>query len=179
MSKAHRLKPRKTKALTQAVSLNFLLGGSDADLDSFELLKLSNVADLRKELHGILDRLVEEMSQAALARWFLLNDRKALKCALETEEDAIAWAKREIRESQRSAAELIPRPSLPIGASHRAAALRYSERNISEGKCEKCPQPLASGSVRYCQQHLDYERARYTPKGRQGKAIKKHERSKP
>jgi len=32
-------------------------------------------------------------------------------------------------------------------ASPKAAAVRYQKRNIAEGKCMKCPEPLARNSV--------------------------------
>ena len=50
------------------------------------------------------------------------------------------------------------RPSLPPGAAHLAAAKRYSERHIAKGLCEKCPEPLAHHSVRYCEKHLAMKR---------------------
>lgn len=44
--------------------------------------------------------------------------------------------------------------------SRPAAALRYAERNIAEGKCCVCPKPLDRNSVRYCTEHLAKTRAR-------------------
>jgi hypothetical protein len=67
-------------------------------------------------------------------------------------------AARMVRDGQRSDEELIPLPSLPPGAAHLAAAMRYQERNIAEGKCCECPKPLARNSVRYCENHLTMER---------------------
>ena len=64
-----------------AMSLNFLLGCSENSLASFELAKLAEVADLRKELHAVLDRLLDQMSQATIAGWFRLSDRTAIKYA--------------------------------------------------------------------------------------------------
>jgi hypothetical protein len=166
MSKDHRLKAREPAALS--VGLNFLLAASDRELDQFQLVKLASVADLRRELQTILDRMVDELAQAGIAEWFKRNDRQALRAALENEESAMAWARRKIREGQRSAEELVPSPSLPVGAAHIAAAVRYAERNIAEGKCAKCPRPLDRNSVRYCTEHLAKDRARYTPKGGKG-----------
>src|SRR2546427_8125453 len=73
-----------------------------------------------------------------------------------------------IRDGQRSEEELIPRASLPSGAAHLAAALRYAERNIAEGKCAVCPKPLDRNSVRYCTRHLTIMRLRKKPKGAKG-----------
>ena len=162
MSKAHRLKQRSSgKAL--AVGFNFLLGASNTDLDSFELMKLATIADLRKELHGIFDRIITETSQAALARWFKAQDRQTLKHAIEHEESALEWARRMIRERQRKPEELIPLPSLEPGAAHRAAALRYQKRNLAEGKCRVCPRPIAPTSNGFCVKHLAAARDRKTP----------------
>jgi hypothetical protein len=153
---------RKNKAL--AVPLNFLLGCSDADLGSVELARLAEVANLRSELHATLDKLIDQMAQAALLAWFRVTDRNALKRAIENPEDVIAWAKKRIRDGQRSDKELIPRSPLEPGAAHLAAALRYTERNIAEGKCGVCPKPLAHNSVRYCEEHLAIARNRMRQK---------------
>ena len=158
--------PKKPLPLT--AQLNFLLGASNADLDGFELAKLAEVSDLRKELTAIVDRMVEQLSQAALAQWFKTQDRQSLKHAIENEESALEWAKRKIREGQRSGDELIPRASLPVGDAHRAAALRYQERQISKGLCAICPKPLDRSSVRYCTRHLEIARLRHKPKGAKG-----------
>jgi hypothetical protein len=88
------------------------------------------------------------------------DGQAALKDALENEESALEWAKRMIRERQRGEGENDPIPPLPPGAAHLAAAVRYSERNIAEGKCSICPNPLDPNSVRYCTEHLAIMRAR-------------------
>jgi hypothetical protein len=110
------------------------------------------------------------MAHAGLAGWFRSIDRNALKAALENHEDALTWAKRMIREKQRRPEELIPSPTLPPGAAHLAAALRYQQRNKEEGKCAVCPSPLAPHSVRFCERHVEIARLRYTPKGVKGEA---------
>jgi hypothetical protein len=51
-------------------------------------------------------------------------------------------------------------PSLAPGAAHLAAAIRYQERNIADGKCCECPEPLDPNSIRYCGKHLALIRAR-------------------
>jgi hypothetical protein len=163
------------KPLPPTARLNFLLGASQKDLDSFELARLSEVANLRSDLHAILDKLIDEMAQAAVAGWFRQTNRESLKRALETIEnpekhaDEIeAWAKARIRDGQRSEGELVPRTALAPGAAHLAAALRYAERNIAEGKCGVCPKPLDRNSVRYCTRHLEIARLRHKPKGAKG-----------
>ena len=160
---------RKDKGLASTgVPLNFLLGCSERSLGNFELARLAEVADLRGELHRVLDRLIDQMSQAALAAWFRKTDRETLKHVLENPDDIIALAKEQIRDGQRSEEELIPLASLPPGSAHLAAALRYQERQIAKGLCAICPQPLARNSVRYCERHLRIARLRKKPKNAKG-----------
>jgi hypothetical protein len=169
--KARNLKARKAKALYKPLPLNFLLGCSEKSLGNFELTRLGEVADLRKELHAILDRLIDQMSQAALAAWFRASDRQAIRYAIENEEMPLQMAARMVRDGQRSdeEEELIPIPSLPPGAAHLAANMRYQERNIAEGKCALCPEPQDRNSVRFCATHLTAARLRMTPsKGKPG-----------
>lgn len=149
-----------------AARVTFLLGASDTDLDSFELARLAAVAEIRKGLIDAIDRMVDELAQAAISRWFKVNDRAALKRALETEEDAATWAKRKIREGQRSESELVPRISVAVSASARSAA--YKERQIAKGLCSLCPKPLDRNSVRYCSRHKEIQRLRKKPKGAKG-----------
>jgi hypothetical protein len=163
------------KPLPTAARLNFLLGASDNDLSSFELARLEQVANLRSDLHAILDKLIDEMAQAAVAGWFRQTNRETLKRAIETVEmpeahgaGIMAWAKERIKDGQRSKEELVPRTLLPPGSAHRAAAMRYAERNIAKGLCAICPQPLDRNSVRYCARHLEIQRLRHPPKGAKG-----------
>ena len=158
MSPKARLKDRKSKAMYKPLPLNFLLGCSENSLANFELARLDEMAQLRKELQLVLDRLLDQMSQAAIAGWFRQGDRAAIRYAIENEETPLQMAARMVRDGQRSkeelADDLIPLPSLPPGAAHLAAAMRYQERNIAEGKCCMCAEPLARNSVRYCEKHL-------------------------
>jgi len=159
--------PRKSKAITKTLPLNFLLGCSQGELSNFELARLAEVADLRKELDLILDRVIDQMSQAALVSWFKVQDRQSLKHAIENEEGPRERAKRMIREGQRSGEELLPLPAMSpdlVRASHLANNIRYKQRNNAEGKCQSCPQPLDDRSVRYCTKHLAAERNRHKPK---------------
>lgn len=172
MTKAHRLATRKPKLPVRTLPLNFLLGCGQKDLEDFELGRLSEVANLRKELHEILDRVIDAMSQAALAAWFKSQDRQTLQHAIEHEEDPIEFAKRMVRDGQRSDEELLPLPSFVPGAAHLAAAVRYQKRNIAEGKCSLCPKPLDRNSVRFCTEHLrksrDRQRAKKGPRSEPG-----------
>lgn len=173
MTKAHRLQPRKSDADTKPMPLNFLLGCSQDAPGQFELARLAEVAKLRTELHATLDRMIDQAAQAALAGWFRTVSREDLKRRVLQSPDAaieeiLAQAKEEIRNQGRSEEEAenygkmpmpnIFRPSLPPGAAHLAASIRYAERNLAEGKCEKCPEPLDHNSVRYCTKHLAMKR---------------------
>ncbi len=148
------------KDKSRPLPLNFLLGCSEVDLDSFKLARLSAVANLRNELQAIMDKLIDEMTQASLASWFKEMDRPALKRALDTEESALEFAKRMIR----GGGDIIPRICLNPGQAHRTAAVTYQKRNIAEGKCSECPKPLARNSVRFCEKHLAITRARASQK---------------
>jgi len=143
-----------------SLPLNFLLGCSQADLDSFKLARLAAVANLRNELQATMDKLIDEMTQASLASWFKEMDREALKRALDAEESALEFAKRMIR----GGGDIIPRICLNPGQAHRTAAITYQKRNIAEGKCSECPKPLARNSVRFCEKHLAMTRARASQK---------------
>jgi len=156
------------KPLPPAARLNFLLGASEIDLGSFELARLAEVAELRTELHAILDKLIDQMATAALVGWFRQTDRETLKHAIENPQDVMAWAKERIKNGQRSEQELVPRAVLAPGRAHLAAALRYQQRNNAKGLCAVCPQPLDRNSVRFCTKHLAAARARYKPKGAKG-----------
>ena len=92
----------------------------------------------------------------------IAGPQRALRHAIENEETPEEWAHRMIRDGQRSEEELqnFPLPSLEPGAAHLAAALRYQERNIAEGKCQSCPKPLDPNSVRYCTKHLAVARTK-------------------
>ena len=81
----------------RSIPLNFLLGCSDSALANFELARLGSAADLRGELHAVLDKLIDEMAQAALTAWFRTIDRATLKQVLESPDDPIARAKEQIR----------------------------------------------------------------------------------
>ncbi len=153
------------------VRINFLLHCSQPTLGAFELARLGEVTNLRGELHALLDRMIDQTTQAALARWFRNTDREALKD--EVREDPVEWAKRQIRNLGRSEDEieenLTRALSIDPGKAHRTAALTYQKRNIAEGKCMSCPLPMARHSVRYCERHLMMALARhYKRKGISG-----------
>ena len=154
-------KPLPAKSLP--LPLNFLLGCSDAALDNYQLARLNELANLRKEMQALHDRMLDVQSQAAIAGWFKSQDRQSLKQAIENEETPEEWAKRMIRDGQRSQEELEagPMPSpwpklLPevARARHSASSMQWMNKNIANGKCQSCTEPLDPNSVRYCAKHL-------------------------
>jgi hypothetical protein len=46
------------------------------------------------------------------------------------------------------------------------SSIKYQERNVAQGKCMYCPEPLDPSSVRYCSKHLDMQRERGREKSR-------------
>jgi len=46
--------------------------------------------------------------------------------------------------------------------------VNYQKRNIAEGKCAVCPEPLDRNSVRFCEKHLRAARLRHKPIGAKG-----------
>jgi hypothetical protein len=147
--------------------MNFLLTCSDQHLAEYELKILADVANAREELIEVLDRLSALNGQAGIVRWFRAKDRDQIRRDLESD-NTLEIAKEQIRADQRSDDEIIPRPSLPPGSAHLAAALRYQKRNIAEGKCICCPEPLAHNSATFCEKHLREKRLRYKPKNAKG-----------
>lgn len=177
MPKDHRLKTRmgsspqnygapKQQQKGLILPINFLLSCSDDALGSYELARLAEIADFRAELHVLLDHLIDTSAHVAVVRWFRKTDRQILRDAIENEESPLEWAKRMVREGQRTEEELIPLAAFEPGAAHLAAAMRYQERNIAEGKCQSCPQPLDPNSIRYCTKHLAAKRNRHQKKGK-------------
>jgi hypothetical protein len=53
----------------------YLISSSEESLESFELSRLSHVANLRKELRTVLDEFVEAEIEARIARWILEGRR--------------------------------------------------------------------------------------------------------
>jgi hypothetical protein len=165
MTKAHRLRTRKPiLPLTKSIPLNFLLGCSENSLVNFELARLAAVADARKQMFALLDYMFDEGVQAGLAAWFRTITADDLKRALENPADVMMWAEEQIRRQGRAEEDLLSLPALPPGAAHLAAAVRYQERNLAEGKCAVCPKPLSNNSVRHCEEHLRLARLRYKSK---------------
>ena len=160
----------------KAPPLKWLLTCSDSEVGNFELVKLGEVANLRSEMLTLFDRLVDTSAQAVLAAWLRTIDRNELRRQLlespdTTIELVMSEAKAQIRNQGRSEEEAedygkmpsawVVRPHMtPEEAKQaaRASVRDYQERKIAAGKCEKCQEPLAHHSVRYCEKHLAMKR---------------------
>jgi hypothetical protein len=141
------------------VPLNFLLGCSEVSLENYRLARMSEAADVRKQIAKLFDKLRETDLLVQLALWFQQMNRTELKRALETEEDAAAWAKRMIRGGE----AILPRLAMPPeeAKAHRVkSSVKYQQRNTAEGKCRLCPESLCRESVQYCARHLEQSRQR-------------------
>jgi hypothetical protein len=127
------------------VRLNFLLGVPESTLDNYRLAHMSAAANLRKAMLETMDQLIDEMMTAELALWFKGQDRQSLLKALETEEDALTWAKRMIR----GGGEILPRPRMSAeeARKHRVeSSKRYRQRRKSD-LSGKAPHGRAPGTI--------------------------------
>src|ERR1700733_11746932 len=134
---------REPQSLEVSAPFQFLLTCSDTLLSNFELTKLSQVANLRSELHRVPDDLIDANNQASLARLFKTQGRERILRELAKKRDPIAEAREKIRNKGRKPEDLTPILSMPPGQAHRTASLTYQQRNIDEGKCCVCPSPRA------------------------------------
>ena len=165
------MKPNKPYAAATP-PLKFLLEASDSAVGNFELAKLGEVADLRREMLTLFDRIVDVSAQTVLAAYLRTVDRNELRRQLTESPDTtieviMAEAQAQIRSQGRSPEELgdgpmpsnwgIFRPKLPPEEAHRRrleSNKRLAERHIAAGKCRKCSKPLCRESVEYCTKHL-------------------------
>lgn len=160
----------------KAVPFKFLLECSDGALGNFELVKLGEAANLRREMLALFDRLVDVSAQAVLAAWLRTLDRNELRQQLlespnTTFEAIIAEAKAQIRSQGHPEEERgeMPSPWLvrPMKyhtkeerkAANIAATGRRQEERVTKGLCEKCSEPQCRESSRLCKKHLDMKTA--------------------
>jgi hypothetical protein len=151
------MKTDKNQSLDILGPLKFLLTCSELDVDNFELNTLGNLANLRSQAADVMENMLREISRLDLVRSIRASSPEQIKEALERPSDAIADAKLKIKNTGRSVDELVPLlplVSAAVKANHVAASIRYQERNVEEGKCCDCPEPLARNSVLYCETHL-------------------------
>ena len=85
---------------------------------SFELSRLNNAANLRREITALLDQWIEDNSQALLARW--VRDRRSLPPS-----EAIS---REEMPQKNFPSQTLRRPRRPPSNSHRVVRI---SRNAS------------------------------------------------
>lgn len=148
-----------------SLPLNFLFGCSDAMLDNYRLEQMSRVANLRAAIQKLMVELQETMLNVQLSAWFKENDRQTLRAALETEESAMEWAKRMIR----GGGDILPRLKMApeeFREHRRESARKYRLKNLAEGKCVRCPEPLDRNSTQLCTYHLEQNRERQREKAK-------------
>jgi hypothetical protein len=71
-----RKKPESSQTKPGSV-LDYLQNASPSMIHNFELSRLNHVSNMRKELRALVDQMVNDMSEALLAR-ALLNHRKEI-----------------------------------------------------------------------------------------------------
>lgn len=153
----------------KAPPIKWLLECSDNEVGNFELVKLSEVANMRREMLELFDKLVDMSAQAVLAAWLRTIDRNELRRQLlqspnTTIERIMSDAKAEIRSQGRpEELEVGPMPSpgfllaLPpeeAKARRRASRERWREGAVEKGLCEVCGKPQCRESARLCKKHL-------------------------
>jgi hypothetical protein len=158
----------KSKDITRP--LQFLLTCSETSLNNFQLVKLSEAANFRKQAYELMDAWYEAALQAELARLFRAQGRERILRALAQPLDAIADAKAKLHPPEVSPEGYVAPEPLPKGQAHRTASVTYQKRNVADGLCCVCPTPLARNSVLYCEKHLAAcrERARIRARNRRG-----------
>jgi hypothetical protein len=132
---------------------------------------------------GLLDCLVDRLCTVRLAQWVLNGGLEEIRQTIldgppgyQAFETIMADVNKQLRNFHRSPEEIAAladwrrRVKENPGAAHRAAVVRYAQRHIDNGKCERCPRPLDRGSVRYCKKHLEAGRKRA---GRKARALNK------
>jgi hypothetical protein len=175
------LEETKSKSITVSVEgkvtpkdlnrpLQFLLTCSETSLSNFQMVKLSEAANFRKQAHKLMDAWYEAALQAELARLFRAQGRERILRALAQPFDAIADAKTRLHPREVIPEGYVPPLPLPKGQAHRTASMTYQKRNVEDGLCCVCPTPLARNSVLYCEKHLTAcrERARTRARKQRG-----------
>jgi hypothetical protein len=122
---------------------------------------------------GLLDCLVDRLCTVRLAQWVLNGGLEEIRQTIldgppghQAFETLMADVNKQLRNFHRSPEEIAAladwrrRVKENPGAAHRAAVVRYAQRHIDNGKCERCPRPLDRDSVRYCKKHLEGWRER-------------------
>lgn len=154
--------------------IKYLLECSDNEIGNFELVKLSEVANLRREMLERFDRLVDVSAQAVLAAWLRTIDREDLKRQLlesstVTLEKIMGDAREKIRNQGRSPEELeydpMPGPGFLLKLPPEEKRRRnldskkcWEERQLAAGKCRSCSAPICRESVDLCTKHLAMKR---------------------
>jgi len=64
------------------IPVQFLLDASSGIVGEYELSRLNQAANLRKELRSVLEQMIDEIAEARFARW-MLDNREELRAMID------------------------------------------------------------------------------------------------
>jgi len=99
--------------------VEYLLRCSKPSLESFELSRLNQIANLRKEFRSLVEAWIEAEVEARLARWVLEH-----RCGEESEQGLIVFPETRSLAPVLRHAKLTPRPCFPTNRRAANAGLR-------------------------------------------------------
>jgi hypothetical protein len=145
--------------------LDYLLTSSQAGLEGFELGRLNQIANLRKELREIVDLWVQAEIEAELARW-LLESRRAQESAapgspapeISLPRPGAAIAAAFLPLVAASSAPQLPAQFAAVSPERPAAKAAFAPRNARARQRQRSPtSEEAQGSLNFLEKHVRSE----------------------